>query len=196
MTISERIIDVRKNAGLNQVNFANILNLTKQTISNYETGARAPGVDIILNIADKFKVSTDYLFGISDYKTIEAQKLSTSAMFSIDAINKLTNIAPENLKVLNTLLTIDDFNDLLKLFFYYQNLSDEEIDAYGSMLSKVNTEINTTYIKKSYMESAFKKVIEKILSDLDRLSNLEVFRITEDLNKKMKKPEVYTFYRE
>lgn len=198
ITISERIIEIRKNEGLNQVQFAKKLNLTKQTISNYETGSRSPGLDIILNIADKFNVSTDYLLGRSEYKTIEAQKLSTSTIFSIEAINKLTNIANENIKVLNTLLSINGFDSLLKLFFYYQNLSDEEVEAYATMLSitssesTVSSEQNISYIKKSYMDSAFKKVIGEIQNDLDTLDDLEVFRITEDLNKKMRKSEVYT----
>jgi transcriptional regulator with XRE-family HTH domain len=65
--ISERIKAIRESKGYNQVEFAQKLRLSKQTISNYETGARQPGLDIVLNIANTFNISTDYILGrISD----------------------------------------------------------------------------------------------------------------------------------
>lgn len=67
--ISERIKDIRESKGYNQVEFSRKLGLSKQTISNYETGVRQPGLDIVLKIADTFNISTDYILGRVSYQT-------------------------------------------------------------------------------------------------------------------------------
>lgn len=185
MIISERIINVRKSNGLNQVQFGKKLNLTKQTISNYETGSRTPGLDIILNIADIFSVSTDYLLGRSDYKTTQDLKLSTYNIFSTKAIDNLSNYTKKKLKLLNTLFLIDGFDSLLKLFCHYQDLPDEEVATYGAILyqcsnePKVSAELTISYVKKVYMKSLFNESIGEILTELDRL---EFDRNVKELN--------------
>jgi transcriptional regulator with XRE-family HTH domain len=66
MTNSTRIEEIRRGMGLNQVQLAEKLNLSKQVISNYETGVREPGVGVLLRMADTFGISVDYLLGRSD----------------------------------------------------------------------------------------------------------------------------------
>jgi len=129
MTISERIIEVRKGEGLNQVEFSKKLGLTKQTVSNYETGARQPGLDIILKIADIFNISTDYLLGKSDYKTFEAQKLSSSDsnIFYKDTLNSLNLWNEIDKKTLNILLCSFEFKELIHELIIYATASPETL---------------------------------------------------------------------
>ena len=61
--ISQRIKELRLEHGLTQKELSDFLGLTPKMISFYELGQRVPPSDIILNLADKFKVSTDYLLG-------------------------------------------------------------------------------------------------------------------------------------
>ena len=72
---SERIKQIRESMGYSQVEFAKNLNLSKQTVSNYETGTRQPGLDIVISIAQTFNISTDYILGRSNFKNYEDQKL-------------------------------------------------------------------------------------------------------------------------
>ena len=66
MTISERLIEVRKNNGYTIARLADELGKPYRTITNYETGEREPGHDYIIQIAKMFNVTTDYILGLSD----------------------------------------------------------------------------------------------------------------------------------
>ena len=66
--LGKRIKSLRKGSHLNQIEFANILNISNSTLSQYETGQRVPSDDIKIKIAEYFQVSTDYLLGVSNNK--------------------------------------------------------------------------------------------------------------------------------
>lgn len=51
-----------------QLTLAKYLNVTLQTISNYETEKRDMSPDTIIKLANYFGVSTDYLLGNSDVR--------------------------------------------------------------------------------------------------------------------------------
>ena len=53
----------RIKAGLTQKEVAEKLNVSINTVSNWETGAKKITVDKLLTLADMFGVSTDYLLG-------------------------------------------------------------------------------------------------------------------------------------
>ncbi len=63
---SSRLKYLREKKDLSQLELGKILNLTQQTINNYENGKREPNQEILQKIADYFKVSVDYLLGRSD----------------------------------------------------------------------------------------------------------------------------------
>ena len=64
--LSKRIKELRISLGLNQVQFGKSLNVTKQTISNWENDNIQPSVDMLLKIVRLYSVSADYLLGIDD----------------------------------------------------------------------------------------------------------------------------------
>lgn len=59
--LSKRIKELRISLGLNQVQFGKSLNVTKQTISNWENDNIQPSVDMLLKIVRLYSVSADYL---------------------------------------------------------------------------------------------------------------------------------------
>lgn len=59
--IDKKIKELRLKNNLTQKELASFLNLTPKMISFYELGERTPPMDIVLKLADYFKVSTDYL---------------------------------------------------------------------------------------------------------------------------------------
>ena len=61
--INRRIKELRLSNGLTQKDLSDYLGLTPKMISFYELGQRVPPTDIILKLAEKFHVSTDYLLG-------------------------------------------------------------------------------------------------------------------------------------
>lgn len=63
---NERIKKLRKEKGLNQIEFAKIFEVAQTTVSKWENKEREVSFGMLIKIADFFKVSTDYLLGKSD----------------------------------------------------------------------------------------------------------------------------------
>lgn len=68
-----RLRFLRNENGESLEKIAKYLNVTIQTISNYETEKRDMTPDTILKLAEYFGVSTDYLLGKSDIRNPEKQ---------------------------------------------------------------------------------------------------------------------------
>lgn len=80
MTFGEILKKLRIEKGINGPELAKLLNVTKQTVSNWENDNRVPSKEIIVKIADIFSTSTDYLLGNTDIK---------NEKYMIDAIKKV-----------------------------------------------------------------------------------------------------------
>ena len=59
--LASQILDLRKNAGMSQLQLAQKLNVCQSTIGMYEQGRRTPALDILIQMAKLFNVSLDYL---------------------------------------------------------------------------------------------------------------------------------------
>lgn len=57
---------IRKGAKLNQCDFANLLNVSQQTISNWENGVTEIDLESLKKISNHFKVSIDYILDKTD----------------------------------------------------------------------------------------------------------------------------------
>lgn len=64
--IGERLLDLRKDAGLTQDELALALNINKHSVSSYERSKSEPPDEIKIAIARFFHVSADYLLGLTD----------------------------------------------------------------------------------------------------------------------------------
>lgn len=61
MNISEKILLLRKKEGMSQENLAEKLNITRQTVSNWESGQTTPDILQAKEISKIFKISLDDL---------------------------------------------------------------------------------------------------------------------------------------
>lgn len=66
MDISEKILNLRKNHNLTQEELAEKLNVSRQSISKWESGQAVPEVDKVLMLGEVFHVTTDYLLKPSE----------------------------------------------------------------------------------------------------------------------------------
>ena len=62
----KRIRDLREDHDLTQTQIAKILNCSQRVYSNYELGQRNVPVEVIIKLAKFYKVTTDYILGLSD----------------------------------------------------------------------------------------------------------------------------------
>lgn len=65
MEFSERLKDLRKQAGLTQVNVAERLGVSQPAYASWERGIKKPTQDNLVKIAQILNVSVDYLVGNS-----------------------------------------------------------------------------------------------------------------------------------
>ncbi len=72
--------------GLSQVELAKKLGVTKQCVSNWENDNVMPSIDMLVKIANLFKVSTDHILGIDEKKYLEITGLSDDQLAHIQAI--------------------------------------------------------------------------------------------------------------
>ncbi|MCM1394067.1 MAG: helix-turn-helix domain-containing protein [Bacteroides sp.] len=64
--LPQRLKQTRLERGLTQQQLADALNLNSVTYLRYEKGQRDPSLDMLIEFAEFFDVSTDYLLGVSD----------------------------------------------------------------------------------------------------------------------------------
>lgn len=61
MTFGENLVNLRKSKGVSQEQLAEVLGLTRQTVSKWELNQSTPDLQYIVQISEYFNVSLDYL---------------------------------------------------------------------------------------------------------------------------------------
>ena len=77
---------LRKSHNLTQDKFGLHVGLSKAVVSKYENGMGYPTFDMLIQIADYFGVTTDYLLGVSKGKTIDVSNLNETQIEAIQRI--------------------------------------------------------------------------------------------------------------
>ncbi len=105
-TFSERLRQLRLEAGLTQAQLARFLDVDPSTISSYETRAeRLPPEDVLKKMADLFGVSLDYLLGRSEMRRGFPDPLDQEWPEAVKTIRWLARRAtPEEKEFIITLL--------------------------------------------------------------------------------------------
>ncbi len=79
MTISDRILKLRKEAGFSQESLAEKLGVSRQSISKWESGNVMPDIDNVIAMCEIFGVSTDYLLtGESKEPEVQTEEYAQS----------------------------------------------------------------------------------------------------------------------
>ena len=63
-----RLRDLREDSDLKQKQLADYLHIKQNTYSQYENGQRQLPIDVLIKLAKYYKVSTDYILGLTDKK--------------------------------------------------------------------------------------------------------------------------------
>lgn len=73
---STRLRELRLNNGLRQKQVAKLIGVNKSAISTYENDARQPFFEILVRLANLYRVSTDYLLGQTNSRSLDLSGLS------------------------------------------------------------------------------------------------------------------------
>lgn len=80
MDIGKEIANIRKNQNLTQEEFGSIFHVTRQTVSNWETGKNYPDLQTLVDISEQFDISLDTILkGDAKFvKTIDRERFAAS----------------------------------------------------------------------------------------------------------------------
>jgi len=67
----KRLKALRRESDITQPDLAKSLGVSKGAVGHWEVGSREPSLEMISNIARIFKVSVDYLMGVSSFRQQE-----------------------------------------------------------------------------------------------------------------------------
>ena len=91
MNLGTKIIKLRKQEKMTQEQFAEIIGVTRQTISNWELNITKPDIDYIKKISKLFCISIDEILN-NDVRNILEEKISNT--------ERLTSRNTKNIKIL------------------------------------------------------------------------------------------------
>lgn len=111
-TFAERLKTLREQRGETQQDLADLLGVTKYTISGYERGIRRPAgetaLEVYETIADHFNVDLAYLIGQQDHVV----RLQGTGIDPDDA-DLLVEVTPEELALIKAYRRLDQYNKKL-----------------------------------------------------------------------------------
>lgn len=109
-TIGYRIRGLREEHKLTQQQFADALDVTRDSVSKWELGATPPMLTHILRICKLYNVDVDYLLGRIDCKTHDLQYVHDITGLSEAAITKLMSIKDDpSANILSSIITDREF---------------------------------------------------------------------------------------
>lgn len=73
--ISERIKELRDQNGYTQSELAKKLHLSRSAVNAWEMGTSVPSTQFLVELANIFNVSTDYILGITKMESIDISNL-------------------------------------------------------------------------------------------------------------------------
>lgn len=83
MNISDRIQSLRKTKGMSQEELADIIGVSRQAISKWESEQSTPDIEKVIFLSDFFEVTTDYLLkGVAPKEEDTGKKKIDSRIFS------------------------------------------------------------------------------------------------------------------
>ena len=99
-TFASRLKQLRLNKNLRQEQVANLIGVNKSAISTYENNTRQPSFEILVRLATLYRVSTDYLLGRTDSRSLDMSGLTDEEAAAVSEIVAIMTQKKERLNEL------------------------------------------------------------------------------------------------
>lgn len=147
--IGTKIAQARREQGITQVELADKMSVTRQTVSRWETGAAFPDIEKVAGLAEILQVSCDYLLKENlSVKDGEPSMEGTEILEKRNSVTKLlSGIVGKNVRItfyedeedldmLNKICNIDCFEgNWAKVTVQHKNKEQKKLIALSSVLS-------------------------------------------------------------
>ena len=141
--------------GESQRQAADALGTTKQNVNNWANGKNEPNFQTLVSIAKHYNVSTDYLLGLTDVKTVDKDLqavcdyvgLSEKAVEKIASLNQVSNI-------ISLFIESNEFEKFLNLIMALVKMErDESIqNHFTGKIEGVNFNLDTEAVFCSQLQ--------------------------------------------
>lgn len=187
VTINERIKDLRKNRSLTIENLAEEIGMSSSTYGNYELDDYPVPHPVIIQLAEYYSVSTDYLLGLTDSPS--ADNTVISELHLSDAALDRIKDPQTNSRLLSEIIESDTFRQLMTdAEIYVDGYVDQSIGQYNALMDMARKRFSEQYgsennpairslehvrvAQQNYFGQLFAKELITILNELkDRHSN-------------------------
>lgn len=95
--LAVRLRQLRMDKHLRQEQVADLIGVTKAAVSAYENDIRQPSYDVLIRLANLYRVSLDYLFGRQDLRMLDISGLTPAEAVAISDI--VASMTAKNLKL-------------------------------------------------------------------------------------------------
>lgn len=163
--IGERIKELRESKNMTQNELADVINISRDAFANYETRTdRQVPFDRLINIADYFNTSIDYLIGRTDIKNSNAdiQYIGEETGLddeSIEILHELKNFSPEIIDTINYLIKQEKIFPISD--FSYMADENEDIEKIAEKAEK------NYYKAQEYWDDLHLKILSTIANYYD-----------------------------
>lgn len=121
----KNLVSLRKESNMSQLDLANLLGVSQQTVSKYENGIREPDNATLKKLAEIFNCSADYLLGITNIKK---------------PTDKITNSLKEDKELLEFWNDLKEREELQLLFKQTRELDKKAIQQVIRIIKAIEDE--------------------------------------------------------
>lgn len=147
--IGERIKHLRISKKLTQDEVAHALNVKRETVTRWETGARDIKTEITILLSKYFNVSADYLLGLTENTSTNISEIgiSNKTGFSTLTVENILNLSAEHKIILDKIINELLKSDLLEKFEELKENNIKLINLYqtDSIYNKLVEDEELTY---------------------------------------------------
>ncbi|MCQ5129105.1 helix-turn-helix domain-containing protein [Butyricicoccus faecihominis] len=144
--VGARIKMLREEAQLSQAQLAKELDISQSALGNYERGGREPDAVLLIKLARYFHVTSDYLLGLSNVRTVKNVSISSALKLSdqaIEEIRKITEV-PDLAEVFDAFLSDGSIASIISGISL---LSHAKSQYYFDILNNGDTPIENAYFR-------------------------------------------------
>lgn len=84
--VADKIKALREQNGFTQSDLAKKLGITRSSVNAWEMGISVPSTQYVVELANIFKVSTDFLLGVKSTATVNVEGLSEKDIQLVNAV--------------------------------------------------------------------------------------------------------------
>ncbi|MBD5520711.1 MAG: helix-turn-helix transcriptional regulator [Lachnospiraceae bacterium] len=134
MNFAEKLLNLRTEYGYSQETLAEKLNVSRQAVSKWESGATLPETDKIITLSNFFGVSTDYLLKDNIQRNTQ-DSLDRVVLKFLGSAKDMDNISEELVDIMRDGIIDDEEKVKMESII-------ETLDTISQIISEIKSKIN------------------------------------------------------